>query len=65
MMPFALVEVGATSRPSRGAWIEIKAGKDYDFTTLSRPSRGAWIEISLDSLPTFRIDVAPLAGRVD
>ena len=29
------------SRPSRGAWIEIKQGKDYDFTTLSRAPRGA------------------------
>ena len=22
------------SRPARGAWVEIKQGKDYDFTTL-------------------------------
>ena len=28
------------SRPARGAWVEIKQGKDYDFTTLVAPRTG-------------------------
>ena len=28
------------SRPARGAWVEIKQGKDYDFTTLVAPRKG-------------------------
>ena len=33
------------SRPARGAWVEIKQGKDYDFTTLVAPRKGrvGWI----------------------
>ena len=34
-----------TSRPSRGAWIEINMGIGYELEPESRPSRGAWIEI--------------------
>ena len=29
-----------SSRPARGAWVEIKQGKDYDFTTLVAPRKG-------------------------
>ena len=34
-----------TSRPARGAWIEIKEILAYGIKDLSRPARGAWIEI--------------------
>ena len=35
-----------TSRPSRGAWIEIRLAALTEIKSWSRPSRGAWIEIS-------------------
>lgn len=28
------------SRPARGAWVEIKKGKHYDFITLVAPRKG-------------------------
>ena len=28
------------SRPARGAWVEIKQGKAYDFTTIVAPRKG-------------------------
>ena len=34
-----------SSRPSRGAWIEIMMTGSTAESVLSRPSRGAWIEI--------------------
>jgi len=34
------------SRPTRGAWIEIKAINEMTAAVESRPTRGAWIEIS-------------------
>ena len=53
------------SRPSRGAWIEIRSSPACRKSRKSRPSRGAWIEIDLVNSSTSEIAVAPLAGRVD
>ena len=36
-----------TSRPTRGAWIEICESMSVKHIELSRPTRGAWIEINL------------------
>ena len=54
-----------TSRPSRGAWIEIYIIRYEMELKLSRPSRGAWIEILITSCFALLFLVAPLAGRVD
>ena len=53
------------SRPSRGAWIEIKRWAYYTHAHRSRPSRGAWIEILFFGMDRNGKFVAPLAGRVD
>ena len=42
---FLLMIILSTSRPSRGAWIEISSGSSTDTLDSSRPSRGAWIEM--------------------
>ena len=39
-----------TSRPSRGAWIEIVQDRGLCVGEESRPSRGAWIEIPIELL---------------
>ena len=36
-----------TSRPARGAWVEILVGGGNGDQTQSRPARGAWVEIDL------------------
>ena len=40
-----LLEIGEKSRPTRGAWIEIKRILSGAPEIWSRPTRGAWIEI--------------------
>ena len=57
---------GISSRPSRGAWIEMEAIENGNSVYVSRPSRGAWIEIRNWPQAWARsFPVAPLAGRVD
>ena len=54
-----------TSRPTRGAWIEIlKADRD-SYKEESRPTRGAWIEIPNSPADPKLPEVAPHTGRVD
>ena len=45
----------SSSRPSRGAWIEIAWRITTADTGESRPSRGAWIEICYSSFPLILI----------
>ena len=53
------------SLPSRGAWIEISSGSNFDWLEASLPSRGAWIEMELVENVQNAVDVAPLTGSVD
>ena len=53
------------SRPTRGAWIEIRPAELPWMCWKSRPTRGAWIEITpmIGQRPIAA--VAPHKGRVD
>ena len=66
-MKDALDKSQEESHPSRGAWIEIGAGRGRPVGALpSHPSRGAWIEIDPGHGPgNVNGSVAPLAGCVD
>ena len=55
-----------SSRPARGAWIEIHhGGVGVTQAVESRPARGAWIEMSPPVLSWEERPVAPRKGRVD
>ena len=54
----------ATSRPARGAWVEIKALTCLTDLGMSRPARGAWVEILLLLHGLKMRFVAPRKGRV-
>ena len=53
-----------TSRPARGAWVEIGSSLPLCPWRRSRPARGAWIEIYLLVNDPISILVAPHKGRV-
>ena len=54
-----------TSRPARGAWIEMLVWTKGGTYQPSRPARGAWIEICMSSAVIQKLKVAPRKGRVD
>ena len=55
-----------TSRPARGAWIEIELVEEIRLVhARSRPARGAWIEIPSSVSSPVKGAVAPRKGRVD
>ena len=54
-----------SSRPTRGAWIEISVTLSICSSRTSRPTRGAWIEITSPFLLVIPPVVAPHTGRVD
>ena len=54
-----------TSRPARGAWIEISTAAKSSVRKRSRPARGAWIEICCTLPLVAPAVVAPRTGRVD
>ena len=54
-----------TSRPARGAWVEIKIFViTVQIFKMSRPARGAWVEITAIRCGTASKNVAPRKGRV-
>ena len=42
---YTIIDIETTSRPTRGAWIEIAGRALTCRITMSRPTRGAWIEM--------------------
>ena len=54
-----------TSRPARGAWIEMSDWACLSMRVPSRPARGAWIETTVSMELRLRTFVAPRTGRVD
>ncbi len=48
--------IHATSRPARGAWVEIMPRLAGTGSSWSRPARGAWVEIgTLAASPSLRL----------
>ena len=43
---------GNSSRPARGAWIEMVPDVEPEPSVSSRPARGAWIEIGINGYAT-------------
>ena len=54
----------STSRPARGAWVEICVERLLSLLLRSRPTRGAWVEIRRRCLLRKKALVAPREGRV-
>ena len=58
------VETIITSRPARGAWIEMRSLEGSHLKCKSRPARGAWIEMGhRQSLKSANLSRAPQGAR--
>ena len=53
-----------SSRPARGAWVEIFSFVLIPVLLMSRPARGAWVEMGTPSIGVRNSLVAPRKGRV-
>ena len=53
-----------SSRPARGAWVEIRRFNRRRINAKSRPARGAWVEIFDNYCIVSNHGVAPRKGRV-
>ena len=51
-----------TSRPARGAWVEMNWTARQTPTRWSRPARGAWVEIGLEVGDKFPSPSRPARG---
>ena len=58
----SVIAFRVSSRPARGAWVEIRLKDDFIGHDLSRPARGAWVEILYSSFSFILLPSRPARG---